>query len=77
MALPNLPPPPKTDNLEMDRWMNLLYNNVNTLSKTNVVATINTTLASTVSPANGTDLTTTEALANDIKARLIALKIYT
>lgn len=65
MALQKLPPPPKTDNEEVDRWLNLLYNSVNSLSQ-----------IATSAPADGTDLATTEALANDIKARLKSMGIY-
>lgn len=77
MALQKLPPPPKSDNAEMDRWLNSLYNNVNLLTNTNVVATINTTLAPTAAKPVATILADTIVLANDLRQRLIDLKIST
>lgn len=57
-----LPPPVQVKDVGFDRWMNLLYNNVN--------------IQATTAPPVATDLATALTLVNDMRARLIALGIY-
>ena len=62
MSYQKLPPPVLVKDPSVDRWMNLLYNNVN--------------IVPTTAPPVATDLPTTLTLVNDIRARLLALGIY-